>query len=260
MKIKKLTIKEAKQIISKLVDENRAFENERDTAYQEIDKKFPIKYGEDNPERDKAFDELNKKYWPDYKSKEFDNPPYLKIHRLTESETPIAEDKQCCQNCIVEAFCTKRRYVSNSYYVCSDYSPTSPYMFGFNKDIQETLIASCEPKTKRQEVSKCLENYKKLLEYAKECENAVVEEIKPLPEEAYKKAEDYHNKAERVKKEWSDCWEPSKTKLCGLDTLTFNTEKAQEVFKKEGACPMSFLFGPIVNDKDKVDFKGSLNG
>lgn len=200
-----------------------------------------------NIEREKAFKEYEKKFDLEL------NKDWKKLNDLTKT-TPIAEDKQCCLNCIAPGLCTKRHYVSHNYYICNKYHPDNPFLFNF--DAAQSLIDACTEKSVRQEVNKYLDKYKKLLAYADECENAVKRKIEPLPEAAVKKAEEFHNRAQKLKKELAECWEPSKTKLFGkLETKKLNQEKVAQVIKENGMCPMGMLFGPVVKLKDKVDYK-----
>lgn len=251
MKIKRFTLEEAEKEIYKLVIGDRAFNKKRDAAFDEINRKYPVHYGDwgskPNIEREKAFKEYEKKFDLEL------NKDWKKLNDLTKT-APIAEDKQCCLNCIAPGLCTKRRYVSHNYYICNKYHPDNPFLFNF--DTAQSLIDACTEKSVRQEVDKYLDKYKKLLAYADECENAVKRKIEPLPEAAVKKAEEFHNRAQKLKKELAECWEPSKTKLFGkLETRELNQEKVAQVIKENEMCSMGMLFGPIVKPKDKVDYK-----
>lgn len=250
MKIKKLTLKEAEKIITKLVDEDWAFSEARDADLARIDKLYPCRWdGKPNPDRDHAFEEHNRKFSPALDSPLWNELADMKLFHLTQQDTPIAENKQCCQNCVGEGFCTRRRYVSNSYYICDKYRPTSQSMFGLN--LEETLIAACQPKTKRQEVGQYLDRYKKLLKFAAQCESEVVKEIKPLPEAAIKKADEWHAKLGKVHEESRDAWEPVEGSKIPLYRL--RSEKVAKAYTDNGLCPMSAFFGPIVHDDEKVD-------
>ena len=251
MKIKRLTLEEAEKEIYKLVVGDRAFNKKRDAAWDEINKKYPVHYGDwdskPNVEREKAFKEYEKKF--DLKL----NKDWKKLNDLTET-TPIAEDKQCCQNCLMPGFCTKRRYVSHNYYICSKYHPDNPFLL--NIDVAQSLIDACNEKSVKQEVNEYLDKYKKLLAHADECEKAVKQKIEPLPEAAAEKAEEFHNKAQKLKKELAECWEPSKTKLFGkIKMKELNQEKVAQVINENKTCPMGMLFGPVVKSEDKVDYK-----
>lgn len=77
-----------------------------------------------------------------------------------------------------------------------------------------------------------------------------------MPEAAVERAEEFHNRAQKLKKELAECWEPSKTKLFGkLETIELNQEKVAQVIKANEMCSISMLFGPVVKPKDKVDYK-----
>ena len=247
MKIKRLTLEEAEKEIYKLVIGDRAFNKKRDAAFDEINRKYPVNYGTSNIEREKAFKKYEKKF--DLKL----NKDWEKLNNLTET-TPIAEDKQCCLNCAAPGLCTRRRYVSHNYYICNKYHPDNPFLF--NIDVAQSLIDACNEKSVRQEVSEYLNKYKKLLAHANECEKAVKHKIEPLPEAAVERAEEFHNRAQKLKKELAECWEPSKTKLFGkLETIELNQEKVAQVIKANEMCSISMLFGPVVKPKDKVDYK-----
>ena len=254
MKIKRLTLEEAEKEIYKLVISGRAFNKKRDAAFDEINRKYPVHYGDwdskPNIEREKAFKEYEKKFDLEL------NKDWKKLNDLTET-TPIAEDKQCCLNCVAPGLCTKRRYVSHNYYICNKYHPDSPFLFNF--DATQSLIDACNEKSVEQEVNEYLDKYKKLLAHADECENAVKQKIEPLPEAAVEKAKEFHNRAQKLKKELAECWEPLKTKLFGtLETKELNQEKVAQAIKKNEMCPMGMLFGPVVKPKDKVDYKSEL--
>ena len=250
MKIKKLSIKEAKEIISKLLDEHNAFYKAKWEEWDKIDKKYPLKFGEENLERDKAFKEHEEKY-------DFDkDDSYSKICELV-YHAPISENKQCCKNCSGEAFCIKRRYVSHSYYICDDYTSSCP-----SESTQFSSSDSiCKEKTRNQEIQEYLDKYKKLFKYADDCEKAVTKEILPLPEKAYKKADEYIKAREAARKAYNDCWVPKKITIMGeeMTISEFDPERARKVSKEHNCCPMSLgmdtILGPIVADKDKVDYK-----
>ena len=251
MEIKKLTLEEAEKEIYKLVTGDRAFNKKRDAAFDEINRKYPVHYedwsSKPNIEREKAFKEYEKKFDLEL------NKDWKKLNDLTET-TPIAKDKQCCLNCVAPGLCTKRRYVSHNYYICNKYHPDNPFLF--NIDVAQSLIDACNEKSVRQEVDEYLDKYKKLLTHADECEKAVKQKIEPLPEAAVEKAEEFHNRAQKLKKELAECWEPSKTKLFGkLKTRELNQEKVAQVIKENEMCPMGMLFGPVVKPEDKVDYK-----
>ena len=54
-----------------------------------------------------------------------------------------------------------------------------------------------------------------------------------MPEAAVEKAKEFHNRAQKLKKELAECWEPSKTKLFGtLETRELNQEKVAQAIKK----------------------------
>ena len=90
MKIKRLTLEEAEKEIYKLVVGNRAFNKKSEAAWDEINKKYPVHYGDwdskPNVEREKAFDEYEKKFNLNL------NKDWKKLSELTET-TPIAENK-----------------------------------------------------------------------------------------------------------------------------------------------------------------------
>ena len=177
MKIKRLTLEEAEKEIYKLVIGGRAFNKKRDVAFDEINRKYPVHYGDwdskSNIEREKAFKEYEKKFDLEL------NKDWKRLNDLTET-TPIAEDKQCCLNCVAPGLCTKRRYVSHNYYICSKYHPDNPFLFNF--DVAQSLIDTCNEKSVRQEVDEYLDKYKKLLAHADECEKAVKQKIESLSE------------------------------------------------------------------------------
>ena len=55
-----------------------------------------------------------------------------------------------------------------------------------------------------------------------------------MPEVAVEKAKEFHNRAQKLKKELAECWEPSKTKLFGtLETKELNQEKVAQAIKKK---------------------------
>ena len=142
MKVKRLTLEEAEKEIYKLVIGDRAFNKKRDAAFDEINRKYPVHYGDwdskPNIEREKAFKEYEKKFDLEL------NKDWKKLNDLTET-TPIAEDKQCCLNCVAPGLCTKRRYVSHNYYICNKYHPDNPFIFNF--DAAQSLIDACNEKS-----------------------------------------------------------------------------------------------------------------
>ena len=247
MKIEKVSLEEAEKRIFKWAKESRAYEEKRQAAFKALLSKFPM-YSSDSLEGEKAWEKYDAEWNWDPLREPNPNKSYSKLSDFAEMNTPIAEDKQCCKNCLLPQFCIRRRYVSNDYYVCDMYKPSTPNFL--SSDIEAILI---DKKSESQEVSDYLNKYEKLLEHAKSSEKAVTQKIKPLPEEAIKKADDWHKKVEKVRDESTKCWEPSKTKLCGMDALTLNTEKLANVYKENECCPMTTLFGPIVKDSEKVD-------